>query len=144
MYHTEQTQPLSVVELEKLPEGKTRVLLRKNITEEKRKEEGVAYSVYTADETYCVVDGELTAEYVEEHFEEYWYLAEHGETWEDRYSRLVDKYIREEYSQSAVEALNFNYLKDHEKYQEEVDRLQAYRDECKERAMRTMKNEFND
>lgn len=134
MYKTESNTQLTPVELEQLPNGKTRVILRKNIKQETRQDEGITYVVYTADENSFITGEQITVEYVTEHFDELWFYAENGETEGEKYARLVSKYIREKYSQDDVEALINNYLSDREKYKEDFDAFQAYRAECKEKA----------
>ena len=136
MYKTEQNTPLNAVEIERLPDGKTRVILRDNLATEVRAEEGVEYTVYTADEVAFITSEEITPEYAAEHFADLWYYAENGETRDVKYARLVDAYVREKYSQSAVEAIINNYLSDpeNEKYKAEFAALQIYREECKEKA----------
>ena len=136
MYKTEQNTPLNAVEIERLPDGKTRVILRDNLATEVRAEEGVEYTVYTADEVAFITSEEITPEYATEHFADLWYYAENGETRDEKYARLVDAYVREKYSQSAVEAIINNYLSDpeNEKYKAEFAALQIYREECKEKA----------
>lgn len=136
MYKTEQNTPLNAVEIERLPDGKTRVILRDNLATEVRAEEGVEYTVYTADEVAFITSEEITPEYAAEHFADLWYYAENGETRDEKYARLVDAYVREKYSQSAVEAIINNYLSDpeNEKYKAEFAALQTYREECKEKA----------
>ncbi len=136
MYKTEQNTPLNAVDIERLPDGKTRVILRDNLATEVRAEEGVEYTVYTADEVACITSEEITPEYAAEHFADLWYYAENGETRDEKYARLVDAYVREKYSQSAVEAIINNYLSDpeNEKYKAEFADLQMYREECKNRA----------
>lgn len=136
MYKTEQNTPLNAVEIERLPDGKTRVILRDNLATEVRAEEGVEYTVYTADEVAFITSEEITPEYAAEHFANLWYYAENGETRDEKYARLVDAYVREKYSQSAVEAIINNYLSDpeNEKYKAEFAALQIYREECKEKA----------
>lgn len=136
MYKTEQNTPLNAVEIERLPDGKTRVILRDNLATEVRAEEGVEYTVYTADEVAFITSEEITPEYAAEHFADLWYYAENGETRDEKYARLVDAYVREKYSQSAVEAIINNYLSDpeNEKYKAEFAALQIYREECKEKA----------
>ena len=136
MYKTEQNTPLNAVEIERLPDGKTRVILRDNLATEVRAEEGVEYTVYTADEVAFITSEEITPEYAAEHFADLWYYAENGETRDEKYARLVDAYVREKYSQSAVEAIINNYLSDpeNEKYKAEFAALQLYREECKAKA----------
>ena len=136
MYKTEQNTPLNAVEIERLPDGKTRVILRDNLATEVRAEEGVEYTVYTADEVAFITSEEITPEYAAEHFADLLYYAENGETRDEKYARLVDAYVREKYSQSAVEAIINNYLSDpeNEKYKAEFAALQIYREECKEKA----------
>lgn len=136
MYKTEQNTPLNAVDIERLPDGKTRVILRDNLATDVRAEEGVEYTVYTADEVAFITSEEITPEYVAEHFADLWYYAENGETRDEKYARLVDAYVREKYSQSAVEAIINNYLSDpeNEKYKAEFAALQLYREECKEKA----------
>lgn len=136
MYKTEQNTPLNAVDVERLPNGKTRIILRINISSEVRSEEGISYTVYTADEVAYVALGEVTPEYVAEHFDDLWFYAENGETKAEKYARLVDAYVREKYSQSAVEAIINNYLSDPEnvEYKAEFNALQAYRESCKIRA----------
>jgi predicted CopG family antitoxin len=55
---------------------------------------------------------------------------------EKEYKELCEKYIREKYSQSDVEAIINNYLEnsENEKYKNEFDELQNYRKECKAKA----------
>ncbi len=62
----------------------------------------------------------------------------------DRYAQLVDKYVREKYSQSAVEAIINNYLSNpnNVQYKSEFTALQAYREQCKSKA-RTELEMFN-
>lgn len=136
MYKTEQNTPLNAVEIERLPDGKTRVILRENLATEVRAEEGVEYTVYTADEVAFITSEAIAPEYAAEHFADLWYYAENGETRDEKYARLVDAYVREKYSQSAVEAIINNYLSDpeNEKYKAEFAALQTYREECKEKA----------
>ena len=136
MYKTEQNTPLNAVDIERLPDGKTRVILRDNLATEVRSEEGVEYTVYTADEVAFITSEEITPEYAAEHFADLWYYAENGETRDEKYARLVDAYVREKYSQSAVEAIINNYLSDpeNEKYKAEFAALQLYREECKAKA----------
>ncbi len=136
MYKTEQNTPLNAVDIERLPDGKTRVILRDNLATEVRSEEGVEYTVYTADEVAFIASEEITPEYAAEHFADLWYYAENGETRDEKYARLVDAYVREKYSQSAVEAIINNYLSDpeNEKYKAEFAALQLYREECKAKA----------
>lgn len=136
MYKTEQNTPLNAVDIERLPDGKTRVILRDNLATEVRAEEGVEYTVYTADEVAFITSEEITPEYAAEHFADLWYYAENGETRDEKYARLVDAYVREKYSQSAVEAIINNYLSDpeNEKYKAEFAALQMYREECKNKA----------
>lgn len=136
MYKTEQNTPLNAVDIERLPDGKTRVILRDNLATEVRAEEGVEYTVYTADEVAFITSEEITPEYAAEHFADLWYYAENGETRDEKYARLVDAYVREKYSQSAVEAIINNYLSDpeNEKYKAEFAALQLYREECKAKA----------
>ena len=136
MYKTEQNTPLNAVDIERLPDGKTRVILRDNLATEVRAEEGVEYTVYTADEVAFITSEEITPEYADEHFADLWYYAENGETRDEKYARLVDAYVREKYSQSAVEAIINNYLSDpeNEKYKAEFAALQLYREECKAKA----------
>lgn len=136
MYKTEQNTPLNAVDIERLPDGKTRVILRDNLATDVRAEEGVEYTVYTADEVAFITSEEITPEYAAEHFADLWYYAENGETRDEKYARLVDAYVREKYSQSAVEAIINNYLSDpeNEKYKAEFAALQTYREECKEKA----------
>ena len=52
------------------------------------------------------------------------------------YSALVERLVREKYTQSAVEAIVNNYLDDseNEAYKAEFVALQMYRKECKARA----------
>lgn len=128
--------PLDAVVIEKLPNGKTRVLMRENIAEHEREEEGQIYTVYTADEHELITAEDYDAEYVEEHFDDLVYLAENGETKAEKYAALVDKYVREKYSQSAVEAILNNYIgaPEVEKHVTEFEALQEWRAECKERA----------
>ena len=136
MYKTEQNTPLNAVDIERLPDGKTRVILRDNLATEVRAEEGVEYTVYTADEVAFITSEEITPEYAAEHFADLWYYAENGETRDEKYARLVDAYVREKYSQSAVEAIINNYLSDpeNEEYKAEFVALQLYREECKNKA----------
>ena len=136
MYKTEQNTPLNAVDIERLPDGKTRVILRDNLATDVRAEEGVEYTVYTADEVAFITSEEITPEYAAEHFADLWYYAENGETRDEKYARLVDAYVREKYSQSAVEAIINNYLSDpeNEKYKAEFAALQMYREECKNKA----------
>lgn len=136
MRKTEQNTSLNVIDIEKLPDGKTRVILHDNIASEVRAEEYSECTVYTADEVVLITDKEITPEYAIEHFADLWYYAENGETKDEKYARLVDTYVREKYSQSAVEAIINNYLSDleNEEYKAEFVALQAYREECKEKA----------
>ena len=136
MYKTEQNTPLNAVDIERLPDGKTRVILRDNLATEVRAEEGVEYTVYTADEVAFITSEAITPEYAAEHFADLWYYAENGETRDEKYARLVDAYVREKYSQSAVEAIINNYLSDpeNEEYKAEFASLQTYREECKDKA----------
>ena len=136
MYKTEQNTPLNAVDIERLPDGKTRVILRDTLATEVRAEEGVEYTVYTADEVAFITSEEITPEYAAEHFANLWYYAENGETRDEKYARLVDAYVREKYSQSAVEAIINNYLSDpeNEKYKAEFAAFQLYREECKAKA----------
>jgi len=136
MKKIEQMTPLDKIVIENIPNGKKRVLLRDNITEQQREDEGVIYVVYIADEYEVMTDEPVDVEYVDEHFDDFVYLAEHGETRSQRYADLVDKYVREKYTQSAVEAILNNYLgaPEVEKHVEEFNALQAWRAECKERA----------
>ena len=136
MYKAEQNTPLNAVDIERLPDGKTRVILRDNLATEVRSEEGVEYTVYTADEVAFITSEEITPEYADERFADLWYYAENGETRDEKYARLVDAYVREKYSQSAVEAIINNYLSDpeNEKYKAEFAALQLYREECKAKA----------
>lgn len=52
---------------------------------------------------------------------------------ERAYGYLVEKEFRKKYSQSQVEAIVNNYLLDptNESYKAEMDKMQAYRIECK-------------
>ena len=136
MYKTEQNTPLNAVDIERLPDGKTRVILHDNIASEVRTEEGVERTIYTADEVVFITSEEITPEYASEHFADLWYYAENGETRDEKYARLVDAYVREKYSQSAVEAIINNYLSDpeNEEYKAEFVALQLYREECKNKA----------
>ena len=81
-------------------------------------------------------DGKITAEDVRADFAAYWYFAEHGETKEERYNRLVAAFVREKYSQNAVEAIINNYLADpnNTEYVAEFTALQNFRKECKAKA----------
>ena len=136
MYKAEQNTPFNAVDIERLPDGKTRVILHDNIAPEVRTEEGVERTVYTADEVAFITSEEITPEYASEHFADLWYYAENGETRDEKYARLVDAYVREKYSQSAVEAIINNYLSDpeNEEYKAEFAALQLYREECKNKA----------
>lgn len=136
MYKAEQNTPFNAVDIERLPDGKTRVILHDNIAPEVRSDEGVEHTVYTADEVAFITSEAITTEYATEHFADLWYYAENGETRDEKYARLVDAYVREKYSQSAVEAIINNYLSDpeNEKYKAEFADLQMYREECKNRA----------
>ena len=136
MYKTEQNTPLNAVDIERLPDGKTRVILRDNLATEVRAAEGVEYTVYAADEVAFITSEEITPEYAAEHFADLWYYAENGETRDEKYERLVAAYVREKYSQSAVEAIVNNYLSDpeNEKYKVKFVTLQLYREECKNKA----------
>ena len=136
MYKAEQNTPFNAVDIERLPDGKTRVILHDNIASEVRSDEGVEHTVYTADEVAFITSEAITTEYATEHFTDLWYYAENGETRDEKYARLVDAYVREKYSQSAVEAIINNYLSDpeNEKYKAEFAALQMYREECKNKA----------
>lgn len=52
------------------------------------------------------------------------------------YDELVERFVRQRYSQSDVEAIINNYLGDNgnEQYQSEFNALQEYRKECKAKA----------
>ncbi len=52
------------------------------------------------------------------------------------YDELVERFVRQRYSQSDVEAIINNYLGDNgnEQYQSEFKALQEYRKECKAKA----------
>ena len=82
-------------------------------------------------ETYFTCD--LIAKFYE-------YTAEQLEKQkEKRYHDLVDKYIRQKYSQSAMESIINNYLDYKENYQNEnalieYTKMQNYRKECKGKA----------
>ena len=107
---TEQNSPIKDVEIE-LVGNKSRVILHDNIAQEEREtDDGNKYIAYTADEVSFYYDGKITAEDVRADFAAYWYFAEHGETKEERYNRLVAAFVREKYSQNAVEAIINNYL----------------------------------
>ena len=136
MYKVEQNTPFNAVDIERLPDGKTRVILHDNIASEVRSDEGVEHTVYTADEVAFITSEAITPKYAAEHFADLWYYAENGETRDEKYARLVDAYVREKYSQSAVEAIINNYLSDpeNEKYKAEFAALQMYREECKNKA----------
>ena len=136
MYKAEQNTPFNAVDIERLPDGKTRVILHDNIASDVRSDEGVEHTVYTADEVAFIASEAITTEYAAEHFADLWYYAENGETRDEKYARLVDAYVREKYSQSAVEAIINNYLSDPEnkEYKAEIAALQMYREECKNKA----------
>ena len=136
MYKAEQNTPFNAVDIERLPDGKTRVILHDNIASEVRFDEGVEHTVYTADEVTFITSEAITPEYAAEHFADLWYYAENSETRDEKYARLVDAYVREKYSQSAVEAIINNYLSDpeNEEYKAEFAALQMYREECKNKA----------
>lgn len=140
MFKTEKHTPFNAVVIERLPGGKTRVILHDNLKTEVREVDGIKYTVYTADEVDFYTSEEITPEYAAEHFADLWYYAENGETRDEKYARLVDAYVREKYSQSAVEAIINNYLSDpeNEKYKAEFIGLQTYREECKEKAKKEM------
>ena len=63
-------------------------------------------------------------------------LAEKNGLLDKIYGREVNRLMRLEYSQSAVEAIINNYLYDpeNEEYKAEFDALQAYRKYCKAKA----------
>ena len=136
MYKTEQNTPLNAVDVERLPNGKTRIILHKNISSEIRSDKGIEQTIYTADEVAYITQEVITPEHAAEHFDDLWFYAENGETKAEKYARLVDAYVREKYSQSAVEAIINNYLSDLEntEYKAEFNALQAYRESCKLRA----------
>lgn len=136
MCKAEKNTPFNAVDIERLPDGKTRVILHDNIASEVRSDEGVEHTVYTADEVAFITSETITPEYAAEHFADLWYYAENGETRDEKYARLVDAYVREKYSQSAVEAIINNYISDpeNEKYKAEFAALQMYREECKNKA----------
>ena len=94
MYKTEQNEPLSAVQIERIPNGKYRVILHSNISEEHRTYEDTPYKIYTADETSFFTDERLTYETVMDKFDEYWYLSENGELFSD-YLRRKRKPILE-------------------------------------------------
>jgi hypothetical protein len=102
----------------------------------KETDDGNKYIAYTADEVSFYYDGKITAEDVRADFAAYWYFAEHGETKEERYNRLVAAFVREKYSQNAVEAIINNYLADpnNTEYVAEFTALQNFRKECKAKA----------
>nr|DAI65395.1 MAG TPA: hypothetical protein [Caudoviricetes sp.] len=133
---TEQNSPIKDVEIE-LVGNKSRVILHDNIAQEEREtDDGNKYIAYTADEVSFYYDGKITAEDVRADFAAYWYFAEHGETKEERYNRLVAAFVREKYSQNAVEAIINNYLADpnNTEYVAEFTALQNFRKECKAKA----------
>jgi len=136
MKKIEQTTPIERFCKESLPDGNKRILLHDNITEKEVVEEGVVTVVYSADEYVLKTTEDYSAEYIEENFDDLMFLAEYGETKTARYAELVDKYVRERYSQSAVEAILNNYIADpsDEEHAEEFAALQTYRAECKARA----------
>lgn len=67
-----------------------------------------------------------------ERIEKYSFIVEIA----DSYEKLVSKYIREKYSQDAVEAIIANYLNEPENeiYSNEFKDFQEYRKNCKLRA----------
>ncbi len=138
MRKCERNTSINAVELERLPNGKTRVLLHDNIATDTRTDEGLPYVVYTADETEFITTQNVTVKTINANFAGYWYYAENGETKDEKYARLVDKYVREKYSQSNVEALTSNYLSNPELYKQDFDAFQVYRAECKERAKKEL------
>lgn len=62
---------------------------------------------------------------------------------QNAYGELVERLIRQRYSQSSVEAIVNNYLDDtdNEEYQVEFKALQDYRKECKAKAKEILKTE---
>ena len=83
MCKAEKNTPFNAVDIERFPDGKTRVILHDNIASEVRSDEGVEHTVYTADEVAFITSEEITPEYAAEHFADLWYYAENGEFRED-------------------------------------------------------------
>jgi hypothetical protein len=61
---------------------------------------------------------------------------------QEHYGELVERLVRQRYSQSQVEAIINNYLDDseNEQYKNEFLELQEYRKECKAEAKKILRN----
>jgi hypothetical protein len=125
------------VEIETLPNGKTRIILNKDITKTTTTDtDGQAQEVYTYTTTDCTVAGTVALADVTADLDGYWYLCEHGKTKAEAYACAVAELVRQKYTQNDVEAIINNYLSDgtNTSYVEDFFALQEYRRECKEKA----------
>jgi hypothetical protein len=137
MVNAQKNTAPEAVEIETLPNGKTRIILNKDIQKTTTADaDGQAQEVYTYTTTDCTVAGTVALADVTADFDGYWYLCEHGKTKAEAYACAVAELVRQKYTQNDVEAIINNYLADptDADYAAEFAALQAYRKECKAQA----------
>jgi hypothetical protein len=137
MVNAQKNTAPEAVEIETLPNGKTRIILNKDIQKTTTADtNGQAQEVYTYTTTDCTVAGTVALADVTADLDGYWYLCEHGKTKAEAYACTVAELVRQKYTQNDVEAIINNYLADptDADYAAEFAALQAYRKECKAQA----------